>query len=106
MQENYHGYADWTTANIRDARNCHVATLGEVDHLTGKETRETAEFMTRACNTHAALVETLEAMTTHAEAMASILNSRGLPAYYLEAAPKISAARDILKAASCPTINT
>ncbi len=56
MQENFNGYSDWTTANIRDNRNCHVLTIGEVDHATGKESREFADFIVTACNSHARLV--------------------------------------------------
>lgn len=45
------------------------------------------------------LLEALKAMTERAESMASMLNSMGLPAYYLEAAPKIEAARATIQKA-------
>ncbi len=48
MLDNFHGYEDWTTANVRDARNCHVATIGEVDRLTGKETKANARLIASA----------------------------------------------------------
>lgn len=55
MQENWHGYPEWKTINIRDARNCHVLTIGEVDRLTGEESEDTAAFIVEACNNYAAL---------------------------------------------------
>jgi hypothetical protein len=48
VMENWHGYADWTTYTVRDARNCCIAVVGEVDHLPAPENADNARIMAAA----------------------------------------------------------
>lgn len=47
-QENFHGYPEWKTYTIRDARNCCIAVVGEIDRLPAPENQDNAALMAAA----------------------------------------------------------
>ena len=59
MQE-WHGYPEWNTYTVRDARNCCIATVGDVDRLPAPENLDNARLLACAPLLLEALVNLLE----------------------------------------------
>lgn len=62
-QDNFHNYPDWSTFAVRDARNCCLLVLGEVDHLPAPENKANARLIAAAPDLLAALENALETLT-------------------------------------------
>lgn len=44
----WHGYPEWNTYTVRDARNCCIAVVGEIDRLPAPENEDNARIMALA----------------------------------------------------------
>lgn len=71
LMTNWHGYPEWNTYTVRDARNCCIATVGEVDRLPALENEDNARLMALAPE----LLETLRVLENAATAANTIIQN-------------------------------
>jgi hypothetical protein len=90
VMEDWHGYADWTTYTVRDARNCCIAVVGEVDRLPAPENADNARLMACAPELLKALQD-IENAATAANTIIQNMRPDGQIAYDLSRS--ITAAR-------------
>lgn len=63
LMEEWHGYPEWNTYTVRDARNCCIATVGDVDRLPAPENLDNARLMACAPRLLEALEKLLDMVT-------------------------------------------